>query len=86
MPPLVRDLESLRKSSASGKLTEAKNQSGGKWKSNVDWVLGDMYFKVEGDATEVPEADDEVQEKLKRKALFNKHLSGAAEGAAASEE
>jgi hypothetical protein len=45
-----------------------------------------MCFKVEGDATEVPEADDVVQEQLKRRALFTKHLSGAAEGSAASEE
>ena len=44
-------------------------------------MLGDMYFKIHEEETEVPEADDEVQEKLKKKALFHKHLSGAAESA-----
>ena len=63
-----------------------KNQSGNKWPSKVDWVLGDMYFTVDSDMFEVPAADDEVQEKLKRRALFNKHLSGAVvEGGAADE-
>ena len=63
-----------------------KNQSGQKWKSKVDWMLGDMYFKIYEEENEIPEADDEVQEKLKKKALFNKHLSGAAESAPPADE
>ena len=63
-----------------------KNQAGGKWKSKVDWMLSDMYFQVDADQHEVPEADDEVQEKLKRKALFQTHLAGASEAAPAAEE
>ena len=63
-----------------------KNQSGQKWKSKVDWMLGDMYFKIDEEENEIPEADDEVQEKLKKRALFNKHLSGAAESAPPADE
>ena len=32
----------------------------------MDWVLGDLYFGADTDGPEVPEADDEVQEKLKQ--------------------
>ena len=63
-----------------------KNQSGQKWKSKVDWMLGDLYFKVGDDDTEIREADEEVQEKLKRKALFAKHLAGASEAGGATAE
>ena len=45
-----------------------------------------MYFTMDSDMFDVPAADEEVQEKLKRRALFNKHLSGAGvEDAAAGE-
>ena len=63
-----------------------KNQSGQKWKSKVDWMLGDMYFSMECGGPEIPEADDEVQEKLKKKALFAKHLAGATDASAGLEE
>ena len=52
-------------------------QSGQKWKSKVNWLLAEQYFKVDEPDTLIEEADDEVTEKLKRKALFQKHLDGA---------
>ena len=54
-----------------------KNQQGGKWRSKVNWELAKEYFQVEDpDAPQDLAADDEVSEKLKRKALMNKHLPG----------
>ena len=52
-------------------------QAGQKWKSKVNWLLAEQYFKVDEPDTLIEEADDEVTEKLKRKALFQKHLDGA---------
>ena len=40
-------------------------------------MLAEQYFKVDEPDTFIEEADDEVTEKLKRKALFQKHLEGA---------
>ena len=55
-----------------------KNQSGGKWRSKVNWALAQEYFTVEDpDAPMDLAADDEVSEKLKRKSFMAKHLPGA---------
>ena len=43
----------------------------------MNWLLAEQYFKVDEPDTLIEEADDEVTEKLKRKALFQKHLDGA---------
>ena len=54
-----------------------RNQQGGKWKSKVNWNLAQEYFQVgDPDAPQDIAADDEVSEKLKRKALMNKHIAG----------
>ena len=46
-------------------------------KSKVNWNLAQEYFHVEDpDAPQDIAADDEVSEKLKRKALMNKHMAG----------
>ena len=59
-------------------------QSGSKWRSKVDWALADEYLKVDGDAELTNmRADDEVTEKLKRRATIAKHLQGAKDGSAA---
>ena len=54
-----------------------RNQQGGKWRSKVNWNLAQEYFQVEDpDAPQDLAADDDVSEKLKRKALMNKHMAG----------
>ena len=53
-----------------------KQQNGGKWKSKVDWSLAEEYLRLDGDRdSENLKADEEVLEKLKRRATLNKHLS-----------
>ena len=53
-------------------------QSGSKWRSKVDWALADEHLKAGADR-EVSnlKADDDVTEKLKRRATIVKHLQGA---------
>ena len=58
-----------------------KQQNNGKWKSKVDWSLAEEYLRLEGDReSENLKADEEVLEKLKRRAVLNKHLSQGREG------
>eukprot|EP00959_Pyramimonas_sp_CCMP1952_P132258 2765279-Pyramimonas_sp.AAC.1 len=51
-----------------------KSQAGAKWKSKVDWMLAEQYFSVDRSENDIDAVDDEVTEKLKKKALFQKHL------------
>ena len=52
-----------------------------KWKSKVDWSLADEYLKADGEPdAENLMADDEVTEKLKRRANIVKHLKSVNEG------
>ena len=62
-----------------------KNQTGAKWRSKVDWVLPEQYFSLDRSENDIDAADDEVTEKLKRKALFQKHLGSVSESAAKDE-
>ena len=62
-----------------------KNQTGTKWRSKVDWVLAEQYFRLDRSENDIDAADDEVTEKLKRKALFQKHLGSVSESAAKDE-
>ena len=52
-------------------------QAGGSWRSKVKWQLLQEYGVRSLDSSEwhVAEADQEVSERLERRALFNKHLS-----------
>ena len=43
----------------------------------MSWLLVEQYFKVDEPDTFIEEDDAEDTEKLKRKALFQKHLDGA---------
>ena len=64
-----------------------KNQQGNKWKTKVSWLLAEQYFRVHDGEHNIIDADDEVTEKLKRRALFARHFTGAQDAApvAASE-
>ena len=63
-----------------------KGQSQGKWKSKVDWNLAEEYLKIDGepDAENIL-ADDEVTEKLKRRANILKHLKSVNDGTPSDE-
>ena len=63
-----------------------KGQQGNKWRSKVNWLLAEEYFKIHDSDAVINEADDEVTEKLKRRALFAKHLTGAMDSAPAGEQ
>ncbi len=56
----------------------------GKWQSKIKWQLLQEYDVrcLESSEWSLPEADAEVSERLKRKALLAKHLSGVPAGAA----
>jgi len=58
-----------------------KSQNNGKWKSKVDWSLAEEYLRLDGDPdSENRGADEEVLEKLRRRAVLNKHLNQSREG------
>jgi hypothetical protein len=48
-------------------------------------MLAEQYFRVDRSENDIDAADDEVTEKLKKKALFQKHL-GSVSGSAAADE
>ena len=61
---------------------QPRNHSG-KWRSKVKWDLLREYDvqSLESSEWAIPEADDEVSERIKKKALFNKHWNGLQESA-----
>ena len=64
-----------------------KSQHGGKWKSKVDWTLAEEYLRLDGDPnSENRKADDEVLEKLRRRAVLNKHLGEVRSGQPAGDD
>ena len=64
-----------------------KSQHGGKWKTKVDWTLAEEYLRLDGDPnSENKKADDEVMEKLKRRAILNKHLGEVRAGQPATDD
>ena len=65
-----------------------KSQAGQKWKSKVNWALAEQYFVGDDDQFEVANeaADNEVQEKLKTKALFQQNLSKIVSGGGEGDE
>ena len=64
-----------------------KTQSGGKWRSKVDWSLAEEYLRLDADpTTENRRADEEVMEKLKRRAIMNKHLTEMRSGQPAADD
>ena len=64
-----------------------KAQSGGKWRSKVDWSLAEEYLRLDADpTTENRRADEEVMEKLKRRAIMNKHLTEMRSGQPAADD
>ena len=50
-----------------------KNQTGKAWKTKVDWYLADQYYTIEDDDVGFQDADQEVIDKLQKKALIAKH-------------
>ena len=64
-----------------------KAQHGGKWRSKVDWSLAEEYLRLDGDpSSENRGADDEVLEKLRRRAILNKHLGEVRSGQPAGDD
>eukprot|EP00959_Pyramimonas_sp_CCMP1952_P167698 3504918-Pyramimonas_sp.AAC.1 len=58
-----------------------KSANGGKWKSKVNWAYAEEFLDLGNqDTPGVGAADDEVAERLKRKAAITKHLGGLGEG------
>ena len=62
-----------------------KGQNAKNWKSKVRWTLLEEYDveSLDREDWEIEEADLEVTERLKQRALFNKHLAGVEESEAA---
>ena len=57
-----------------------KPANGAKWRSKVNWAYAEEFLDLgKQGLTDVTAADDEVAEKLKRKAAIAKHLGGSAE-------
>ena len=53
----------------------------------MDWALGEEYLKLENDqSVESLAADDEVTEKLRRKANISKHLTTVRDAADKADE
>eukprot|EP00959_Pyramimonas_sp_CCMP1952_P449117 9404197-Pyramimonas_sp.AAC.1 len=51
-----------------------RNASGAKWKSKVDWPLGQEYWPLTPqDTIKDPLADDEATDKLRERAQIQKH-------------
>jgi hypothetical protein len=59
---------------------QPRGQQGQKWKSRVKWELCDQYDirALDSEELNIPEADDEVKQRLEKMALFNKYLAKAA--------
>ena len=57
-------------------------QAPAKWRSKAKWTLLEEYdvSKLDASSWAIPEADQEVADRLQRKALFNKHLQKFEEG------
>ena len=61
-----------------------KSANGNKWKSKVNWGYAEEYLDLaKSNTPDVMAADDEVAERLKKKAVINKHLAMGAAGAGA---
>ena len=60
----------------------------GKFKSKVKWALLEEYDvrALDNNELSVPEADEEVTQRLKQKALFNKHLGALEDSRDGSKE
>ena len=64
-----------------------RNANGAKWKSKVDWSLGEEYLRLSTqDTIEDPSADDEVTDKLRKKAQIQKHLTSVRDAAPKDDE
>ena len=57
------------------------NRQGNKWKTKANWMLAEQYFRAQDGEHNIIDADDEVTEKLKHRALFAKHPTGAQDAA-----
>ena len=58
-----------------------------KWKSKVDWSLGEEYLRLSSqDTIEDPSADDEVTDKLRKRAQIQKHLTSVRDAAPKDDE
>ena len=68
---LIRAFEDV----ASEEDWKAPQNHNGKWRSKIKWDLLKEYDvrSLESSEWNIPEADDEVTERIKRKALFAKH-------------
>ena len=63
-----------------------KNTNGARWKSKVNWSYGEEFLKInDGSHTSVEAADDEVAERLRKRATIAKHLSTVGDKANADE-
>ena len=67
---------------------QPRGQQGQKWRTKVRWELCDQYDIRALDEEElyIPGADEEVKNRLEKKALFNKYLNKATESTAQAED
>ena len=64
-----------------------RNANGAKWRSKVDWSLGEEYLRLSTqDGIEDITADDEVTDKLRRRAQIQKHLTTVRDAAPKDDE
>ena len=57
-----------------------KSANGAKWRSKVNWAYAEEFLDLgKQSLTDVTAADDEVAERMKRKAAIAKHLGASAE-------
>ena len=71
------------------KLTDWKQPRGQqKWKSKVRWELCDQYDirALDEDELYIPGADEEVRNRLEKKALFKKYLDKAGEASGGADD
>ena len=63
-----------------------RNANGGRWKSKVDWSMGEEYWRLSlQDGIEDLSAGDEVTDKLGKRARIKEHLA-TARGAAPKDD
>eukprot|EP00959_Pyramimonas_sp_CCMP1952_P432302 9052974-Pyramimonas_sp.AAC.1 len=63
-----------------------KNTNGGKWNIKVNWSYGEEFLKMQDGSRPSAEAvDDEVAERLRKRAAITKHLAVVGDRAHADE-